>query len=166
MNKVIVARNYALDKHCYQTYGIHDYIYHLDMVHSIIVEMNLGVNYEVAAYLHDILEDTETEKEDLKKLFGQDIVDIVFAVSGSGETRKIRNNDIIEKLLKYPQAINLKMADRLANIISAKESNIKLFNMYKKEQIIFNEVFELGSKELLNRINKELDISCSKLLKI
>lgn len=144
------ARNYAIKFHGDQKFGNYPYVFHLDMVHEIAVKFNLGELYEIAAYLHDLIEDTAVTKQDLKNNFGQEAAEIVFCVSGFGENRKEKQKDIYEKLQYNIQAINLKMCDRLANLIASKINKPKLFETYVKEYDSLNldYIFAQGDKNL------------------
>lgn len=152
-NILVEARNFALENHKEQKYGMHDYIYHLDEVYEIAKEFNLDYKYQIAAYTHDLLEDTKVTQEQLRKKFGDEITEMTFAVSGFGLNRKEKKEDIICKLKKCPNAINLKMIDRLANMRSAyKDKNERLLNMYLSEIDDYKEVFSLGNKEIHHAI--------------
>lgn len=157
-SQVQFARNYAIQKHGEQKYAHYPYSYHLDKVYEIVVEMNLGEDYEIAAYLHDVIEDCGVSKEEIAKLFNQHIAELVFAVSGFGENRKERQEDMKNKMALYPESINLKMADRLANIRSSKINKPSLYQTYKKEHEKLKELFELGSPELFYLIEQELEL--------
>ncbi len=95
------AREYAIRHHGEQMFGEQPYYYHLDMVHAIVVKFELGEEYEIAAYLHDLLEDTPITKEELSKEFGNEIADMVFCVSGFGANRQEKQKDIHIKLFSF-----------------------------------------------------------------
>jgi guanosine-3',5'-bis(diphosphate) 3'-pyrophosphohydrolase len=61
------------------------------------------------------------------------VASLVWAVTGVGWNRKTRNADAHMKMLKHPQAIPLKLCDRIANGRRAKKDNPGLFSMYRKE---------------------------------
>ena len=154
-DRVKFARQFAIEHHAGQMYGDKPYSYHLDAVHSIVVEFNLGEEYEIAAYLHDILEDTKTvNKGELALIFGQDIAEMVFCVSGFGANRKEKQHDIKTKMPTYPRSINLKMADRLANMRHSKLDKPKLFSLYCKEQIDLADIFSLGNSHLFSALQQ------------
>lgn len=158
-NKILAARQYAIEKHKDQKYGEHPYVYHLDQVYNIAVEMNLGEDYMIAAYLHDVLEDTDTTKKELEEIFGKHITEMVFAVSGFGVNREERQNDIKIKMALYPKSIDLKMIDRIANGRSSKVNKIKLFNTYQKEHIVLGPIFSKGSPHIFLEIEKIFEIN-------
>ena len=77
------AREFAIAKHANQKYGEHPYSHHLAQVSQVISEFGYLVDEAIAAagWLHDTLEDTETEYEVLVSEFGKETADIVLAVT-------------------------------------------------------------------------------------
>ena len=57
------------------------YIYHPVAVARILAGMHMDHQCLMAAILHDVIEDTETAKEQLSREFGQEIADLVDGVS-------------------------------------------------------------------------------------
>ena len=159
--RVLKARKFAIERHGEQMYGDKPYIYHLDMVYQITLDAQLDEDYQVAAYLHDILEDTNTTKEELESIFGKRVTRLVDSVTGKGETRKEKKQCMLAKLNEFPEGVNLKMADRYANM---KESlHIpKLFKMYEAELAEYLPLFEKGNQYLLALI-KGLSLPVQKI---
>lgn len=147
------ARQYAIEHHK-NTYGGKPYAFHLDQVYDLAVKFNLGIEYQIASYLHDIVEDTPVTKDMLIPVFGHHIATMVYCVSGFGENRKERQENIKEKMKNYPASINLKMIDRLANMINSKLDNPKLYKMYCKEHIELAPIFSQGNMDIFNEIVK------------
>lgn len=158
-SKVEKAREYAIRHHGEQMFGEQPYYYHLDMVYAIVVKFGLGEEYEIAAYLHDLLEDTPITKEELALEFGEEIADMVFCVSGFGANRQEKQKDIHTKLQTNIKSINLKMCDRLANLRTSKLNKPKLFQRYCKEHELFelDLVFSQGDSNLFLAIQIALD---------
>lgn len=127
------SRQFAIAAHGDQKYGSDPYSVHLDAVHATLKEVGYGEDYLVAAYLHDVLEDTDTTTDQLELAFGSTVTRMVWSVTGEGKNRKERNENVYEKLREYPQAIALKCADRLANMRASLRDNPKLFSMYASE---------------------------------
>lgn len=152
------SREFAIEKHGNQMYGDKPYIYHLDEVHSLAIHYNLPPIYQVTAYLHDLLEDQNVSKDEIVNKFGIEAYNMVFAVSGFGETRKERSMDIRTKLESNIEAIDLKMIDRIANVKNSILNKPKLLNMYKKEHADYMPIFTKGSKIIFNDLNKLLNI--------
>lgn len=128
------ARDFAIKWHGDQKYGNEPYIVHLDHVNEITRRFELPINIQIAAYLHDILEDTDCIFEEVWDEFGWEIAQLVFLVTDEdGDNRRERKQKTYPKISSNPGAVLLKICDRLANIEQAKQNNIGLFNMYKRE---------------------------------
>lgn len=123
---------FATVKHTGQLYSSLPYTHHLAAVENVL--RRFGVSDETlltAAWLHDVVEDTNTSLTEVEEMFGSKVAQLVHAVTNeNGSNRKTRN------LLTYPKiraigtdAIKLKLADRIANV----EAGGNLFKMYKKE---------------------------------
>jgi guanosine-3',5'-bis(diphosphate) 3'-pyrophosphohydrolase len=154
--RVKLAREYAISKHGDQMYGDQPYRHHLDQVYAIIAQLNLGEDYEIAAYLHDVKEDANISEEELIENFGERVAKLVLAVSGEGANRHERHEDTKRKLQEYPDAIILKMADRLANMRSSKVNKPSLFKTYCKEHVSFTSLFSSSHPVLWQWLQDEL----------
>jgi (p)ppGpp synthase/HD superfamily hydrolase len=138
------ARAFASEAHENQAYGELPYTYHLEAVANVLNEYapsEAGV-YErlmCAAWLHDVIEDTDTTRDHVQAHFGHSVAHLVWACTGEGENRKERNASIYAKIRQYPLAAIVKLADRIANVEhSAPGSKHRL--MYAKEMPAFEEV--------------------------
>ena len=147
------ARSFALGAHGNQMYGNEPYIYHLDnTVNELTGIMNQPAFrfydkalLRSAAYLHDILEDTEITNETLTRSFGPLVTEIVHAVSdGPGKNRDERKSFMYVKVQQCgPAAVAIKLADRMANVRNCVEHNDKgLLEMYRKEHLEFKGMLE------------------------
>ena len=61
------------------------YIIHPMEVVKILVGLRADMHTLMAGFLHDILEDTETEPEEIKELFGEDVLNLVQGVTKLGK---------------------------------------------------------------------------------
>jgi (p)ppGpp synthase/HD superfamily hydrolase len=138
-NKILgKAMSYALKAHEGQTYDIHSYGYHLVSCYLIGSVFTSDQNILSAIWLHDVLEDTDTTYDELKKEFGDKIADLVFKVTdGDGKNRKERKEKMYQKIGSDEKAIFVKLCDRVANVMYSKKSNRNLFKMYVKEHDSF-----------------------------
>lgn len=110
-------RDYAIRAHGDQTYGDLPYVVHLDAVASILMDWGMdGAEIIAAAYLHDVLEDTDVTMTDLRKTFGDGVARIVWACTGDGETRDERMASIYAKVAQIGRGAVVKLADRVANL--------------------------------------------------
>ncbi len=125
---------YATVKHGVQTYsnGL-PYTHHLAAVEAVLRRFGDADNVVLlqAAWLHDIVEDTDTKIKDIEEMFGPDVAKLVNAVTNEkGENRKVRHALTYPKTRAGgPSAIRLKLADRIANV----EAGGALVQMYAKE---------------------------------
>lgn len=172
--KVNDARNFALKAHGTQMYGVHPFSYHLDSVHAIVKQADLGIDYEIASYLHDVVEDTDVTKEEIAYLYGNHIAEMVWAVTGVGKDRKEKHQNMKDKMIAYPLAVPLKMGDRLVNMRSSKINRPKLYEIYVKEHNSFYDLFVKGNDYIMKQIesvlnentNTQDEIGVSKILKV
>jgi (p)ppGpp synthase/HD superfamily hydrolase len=87
----------------------------------------------IAAWAHDLLEDTATSRKELEELFGERVAQLVWAVTNEpGEDRRTRHAHTYPKIRAEPLAVLLKLCDRLANVRAS--AGTKGFReMYAKE---------------------------------
>ena len=107
-----------------------DYILHPLRVAIEISKLKLDLNSIVSALLHDVLEDTDTTQEELKKLFGDDVRFLVESLSHLQQLKRKANykNKSINRLenlrnlilssAKDVRVILIKIIDRLDNMKS------------------------------------------------
>lgn len=149
------ARLYAIQAHGTQLYGTKPYLVHLTAVRQVLLDEGYVGAIGAAAWLHDVLEDTTRTREDLAH-FGADVVALVWAVTGEGLTREDRNRSAYRKIREVPNACNLKLADRIANVeASARATHTTKFALYQSER----NAFEAGLHRPLGdaRLWKRLD---------
>lgn len=136
-----------------QVYAGHPFTYHLEAVASRarqyrdLIDSSLWDTVETAAYLHDVLEDTSTTPEDLRALFGPDVVEIVENVTDKlpDQPRRIRHRATYPVIAGHLPSLYVKLCDRLANVEQAHGDRAPILAMYRKEHAYFREVlFEAG----------------------
>jgi hypothetical protein len=132
-------------------YGEHPFEYHLDAVAALLREYgHEDFGLIAAAYLHDVVEDTPVTIEDVGEAFGTTVRDYVDAVTDikhgpGGEllgNRRARQTLTYAKLrtiaLKRGDAVvNLKLADRIANIEETLRIRSSHLGMYHGEHEFF-----------------------------
>lgn len=149
MDDLPQLRAFAMRQHAGQLYGSQPYVVHLDEVFEIVVRHGLGAPYERAAFGHDLLDDTQTTPADLVKRFGRQESDLIYSVSGAGHNRVARREDTLERLRRYPLGVNLKMADRYANLArSLLDEDRQRVKMYLGERSAFEPLFMQGCPSL------------------
>jgi len=100
------------------------YIIHPCEVAKILVSLKVDTHTLIAAFLHDILEDTDTEPKTIEDLFGTDVLNIVQGVTKLGklrfkskEERQAENfRRLFIAMANDIRVIFLKLADRLHNM--------------------------------------------------
>ena len=97
------------------------YIIHPCEVAKILVGLEVDTHTLIAAFLHDILEDTDTKPETIEELFGTDVLNLVQGVTKLGklqfkskEERQAENfRRLFIAMANDIRVIFLKLADRL-----------------------------------------------------
>lgn len=152
------AKEFANKRHQGQFYGDNrPYHEHLEDVASLARDHKLDDYLIVSAYLHDVIEDCYENPQDgfdeIEKNFNKRIASIVFGVSGFGENRSARTENIISKIINDEDCINIKICDRICNLKSS-FGNEKKANMYLKESPKYERVF-LNAKPSLLKLYQE-----------
>lgn len=138
---VSVARDYAIAAHGAQLYDGRSYDFHLSAVVDVLGRFDHDdPDLRAAAWLHDVVEDTEVTLEQVSASFGKRVADLVGAVtSEDGHNRKERNALTYPKIRATEGATALKLADRIANVEHSLKGDGRLLGMYRKEHPAFRE---------------------------
>lgn len=100
------------------------YIIHPVEVAKILIDLKADTNTVIAAFLHDVLEDTDTQPEEISKRFSNDVLNLVQGVTKLGklkfkstEERQAENfRRMFIAMANDIRIIFLKLADRLHNM--------------------------------------------------
>ena len=100
------------------------YIIHPMEVVKILIGLRADKHTLMAGFLHDILEDTETKPEEIKELFGEDVLNLVQGVTKLGKlqfkSREERQAENFRRMFiamaNDIRIVFLKLADRLHNM--------------------------------------------------
>ncbi len=126
---IMKAYNLASEKHKDQKrHSGEPYIVHPLNVAYILADVGLDDSTICAALLHDIVEDTDVTDEDLRKIFGEEIADMVAGVTKLGtmmftsvEERQVEDyRKMFLAMGKDIRVIIIKLADRLHNMRTLK----------------------------------------------
>lgn len=119
------AFDYCVEKHEGQKrYTNEDYYIHPFNVASIIVSLGMDSESIAAALLHDVVEDTDTSLDDIKRGFGDEVALLVDGVTKIGRlnfsTKEQQQAESLRKMLiamgQDIRVIIIKLADRLHNM--------------------------------------------------
>jgi GTP pyrophosphokinase len=171
MGKVELAFQYANEKHKDQRRKSGDlYIIHPIAVATILQEYYMDTDAIVAAFLHDVIEDTDATPAEIRKMFGEDVLLLVQGVTKIGKitelTEEEKNYENIRRILlamaKDVRVIMLKLADRLHNMrtirFQSRQSQLRIAHE------TMNFYTPIAHRLGLNRIKDELEDICLKVL--
>lgn len=104
----------AVNAHCSQIRrNGTPYIYHPLAVAGKVSDWGYGIEYQIVAVLHDVLEDTQITKEMISAKFGENIAEAVDAVTRKKDERE---DDYVNRVLQNPIAVVVKAADKIHNL--------------------------------------------------
>ena len=142
------AYDFGKKAHGYQTRESGDpFFSHPFEVANILAQMKLDENSIITGLLHDVIEDTLATKEEIKKIFGLEIANLVDGVTKLSKItiQQTNKNKQVENLRKFILAISedirvlfVKLADRLHNM-----RTIKFLKDDGKKKKISNETLEI-----------------------
>ena len=118
--RISQAIHYAVDMHKWQKRKGTDipYIVHPLETMQILLEMGADSNLMIAGVLHDVLEDTDARPEDIERMFGSDVLQLVQMHSEdkslSWRERKQHTIDsLVDGSMPYRMLV---MADKVSNL--------------------------------------------------
>lgn len=168
---VLKAYEYAKEAHANQKRASGEpYFIHPCAVADILMELGLDAATIAAALLHDVIEDTESTAEDIKREFGEEVLDLVSGVTKlekivfkSQEDAEAENfRKIFVAMAKDMRVIIIKLADRLHNMRSLN------FLSHERQQRMASETLEiyapLAGRLGISQIKCELEDLCLKYL--
>ena len=167
------AYHFILEKHEGQTRKSGEpYYHHLIEVAYILASLQCGPNTIIAGLLHDVVEDTDTSVEDIKKRWGEEVSRIVDALTKiqrlklskitAEEFEAEDHRKIFLGMAKDIRVILIKLADRLHNLRTLGAlSRERQIAICKETMEVFSPIAErLG----LDIIKSEMEDLCIKYL--
>jgi len=139
------------------------YIIHPVEVAKILADLKVDTPTLIAAFLHDILEDTETKPEEIESLFGADVLTLVQGVTKLGKLQFKSNEErqaenfrrLFIAMANDIRIIFLKLADRLHNM---RTLNFMAANKQKKIARETLDIFApLANRLGMGKIKAELE---------
>ncbi len=126
-------------------YGDLPYEYHLSLVFDFaqknihLIPESLQRDCLVAAWAHDTIEDCRLTYNDVKKVLGEGVAEIVYALTNEkGKNRKERANEkYYQGICSTEGAVFVKLCDRLANVYHSASAKSRMVDVYKKENSEF-----------------------------
>ncbi|MFA6829562.1 MAG: bifunctional (p)ppGpp synthetase/guanosine-3',5'-bis(diphosphate) 3'-pyrophosphohydrolase [Bacilli bacterium] len=123
------------------------YITHCIGVAKILCDLQAGPKTICAGFLHDTIEDTGTTKDDIQNLFGEEVANLVEALTKVTRLSDYKNVEftaenhrkIFVAMAKDVRVIIVKLADRLHNMRTLQ------FQSAEKQKRIANETLEVYS---------------------
>lgn len=138
-----IARKYARACHKAANHRYDDkpYHFHLQMVADAAREFIEEYDEETqeiilaACWCHDIIEDARQTYNDVKKVVGEPVAEIVYALTNEkGKTRNERANDkYYEGIRNTRYATLVKICDRIANVAHSRMKQSRLLTIYLQE---------------------------------
>ena len=168
---LLKAYNYAKEAHSNQKRASGEpYFIHPCAVALILMELGLDAPTVAAALFHDVIEDTPATEEDIKREFGDEVLELVSGVTKldkivfkSQEQEEAENfRKIFVAMAKDIRVIIIKMADRLHNMRSLN------FLSPERQQKMARETLDifapLAGRLGISQIKCELEDLCLKYL--
>jgi (p)ppGpp synthase/HD superfamily hydrolase len=159
----LLAQGFSMCAHRNQRRKYEDapYIVHCERVARTVAEYTDDANVIAAAFMHDVLEDTEVTAEEMRRVFGDAITDFVLEVTdvsrpsdGVRAVRKEKDKDHLAK--SSAGGATIKLADLIDNAIGIAANDKGFAPVYLREAEALLPVLKHGDKRLWERARDTL----------
>ena len=165
------AHNFAKKAHENQKRASgEEYFIHPVFVAGILIDLGLDSATVAAAFLHDVIEDTPVSEGDIKKEFGEEVLQLVLGVTKlekleftSREEEQAENfRKLFVAMAKDVRVIIIKLADRLHNMRSLNFLSIERQQRMARETL---DIYApLAARLGISQVKCELEDLCLKYL--
>ena len=160
------AKAYAKNKHrsCnhLRRYTNDPYEIHLEAVAEMVEQVGGSPEMVAAAWLHDVVEDTDATFLELERQFGavitrfvRELTDVSSRGDGNRKARKAKDRWHIEQ--SSPASKTIKLADLINNARSIIEHDSKFAAVFMNEMRLLLDVLTDGDRHLFAEANKIVD---------
>jgi len=159
----LLAQGFAMCAHRNQRRKYEDapYVVHCERVARMVAEYTDDPNVIAAALMHDVLEDTDVTADEMRRVFGDAITDLVLEVTDvsrpSDGKRAVRKEKDKEHLARSsPGGATIKLADLIDNCVSIAAHDKGFAPVYLREAEALLPVLKHGDKRLSARLMETL----------
>lgn len=171
---ILMARMFAAGAHAaigqLRKYTCEPYIVHPEEVARIVSSVQHTPEMVMAAYLHDVVEDTDVSFNDIEDNFGPKVCSLVIELTDTSRpedgNRAARKAIDRERLAKAsPGAQTIKLADLISNTASIVQHDLNFARVYlaEKEQLL--EVLTKGDPALQAQARQQLREAQSEIMR-
>jgi (p)ppGpp synthase/HD superfamily hydrolase len=154
---LILARHTALAAHTGQVrkYTGEPYFTHCEEVAALVKEVGGSADMVAAAYLHDVVEDTDWTLHEMEMIFGPIVARYVAYLTNAelvfGNSAERKALDIARLALAPPEVQTIKLADLISNTRTIEKYDPKFAKVYMREKNDLLVVLTKGDATLLRR---------------
>lgn len=161
------ALEFATLAHRGQTrkYSEEPYIEHPKRVVALLKTVKHTPEMVAAAYLHDVVEDTDVSNEDIKKKFGPQVAKLVKELTDEYEKAKYpslnrrarKEREVMRKAKMSSEAKTIKLADVIDNTRDIVKNDPGFARKYLREMYKLTEALQGGNFQLLMKACYEVE---------
>jgi hypothetical protein len=160
------ARNFAIEQHTrinhLRKYTKQPYHNHLKAVADIVSDVTNDEVLIAAAWLHDVVEDTEVTHSEIEDTFGKEVAQVVYELTDKSTledgNRAIRKKKDRDNLRVASQSAKLvKLADLMDNTDDICRNSAKFAEVYLPEVVALLNVIKDGNEKLAGILEKKIE---------